>query len=207
LNQEQDLNELSKIESIDEDDSQEKENRGFETKRKICLKKSIKAPRTPKIPKTTNLHEEGQHLEIAKLKSEIAQLQECISNLQVQLQILEIDNQHIGRDCEISSKRERRLQEAFTSYLQEQSVSKAGEENSLSSKCVMLERYIDKLTEKVVQETEKMDHPQFNPLPNRKGQDVPPPITPHFSNTTFVFPFAGKKTPTKQQSPPHDEIF
>ena len=41
----------------------------------------------------------------------------------------------------------------------------------------------------------------------RKVHDAPPPITPHFSSTAaFLFPTI-RKTPTKLQSPPPDEIF
>jgi hypothetical protein len=70
----------------------------------------------------------------------------------------------------------------------------------LSQKCQMLERCIDKLAEKV----ERADHPQLHPVPAFK---VPPPITPHFSSgSAFVFP-ASRRTPTKLESPPPDEIF
>ena len=82
------------------------------------------------------------------------------------------------------------------------------EEGLLGQKCEMLERYIDKLTEKL--ERTEQSGPQLNFIPPssfKKGQEVPPPITPHFSNaTTFVFPNV-KRTPTKMYSPVADEIF
>ena len=87
--EQQDLNELSKIDSIDSCED-EKENRGAETKRKICLKKSIKNNVGFRTQKMESLHKEGQQLEIAKLKAEVCGLKEFIASLQIQLHILEI---------------------------------------------------------------------------------------------------------------------
>lgn len=92
-------------------------------------------------------------------------------------------------------------------FLRESGV-RSEEEGLLCRKCEMLERYIDKLTDKL--ERVEQPGPQLHFIPAssfRKTQEVPPPITPHFSNaTTFVFPNT-KRTPTKMQSPVADEIF
>lgn len=62
----------------------------------------------------------------------------------------------------------------------------------------MLEKHIHKLTDKL--ERAEQPHLSFQKF------DVPPPITPHFSNAAFVFPNP-KRTPSKLHSPPIDEIF
>lgn len=87
--EQQDLNELSKIETIDSCE-EEKENRGGDTKRKICLKKSIKNNVGFRTQKIDSLQKEGQQLEIAKLKAEICCLKEVVTSLHIQMQISEI---------------------------------------------------------------------------------------------------------------------
>jgi hypothetical protein len=196
--QEGDLSDVSKIEMVD-DDSAEKENRGFETKRKICLKKSIKSSLAFRTNKPDALAEEAHKLEIARLKAEVGRLKGVIEGLQTQVLIAEIEMEHIVKDCEITARRERRLHEAFTRFLRESSCRRE-EEGALSQKCDMLEKCIDKLTDKL-ERAEQPYPPSF-----RKFQDVPPPVTPHFSTAAFVFPNP-KRTPTKLQSPPADEIF
>lgn len=126
----EDLSDVSKIDMVEEDSS-EKENRGFETKRKICLKKGIKSSMAFRTNKPDGLAEEGQKLEIARLKAEIGRLKGTIEELQTQLLIAEIEMEHTSKDCEITAKRERRLHEAFTRFLRESS-SRREEEGGLS---------------------------------------------------------------------------
>lgn len=127
---EQDLNELSKIESLDESDSAEKENRGFETKRKICLKKSIKGIKNNlsfKPAKGEGLAQEGHKLEIARLRAEVGRLQLTVEGLRAQLLIAEIEADHLSKECAVTGRRERRLHETFMRFLREQG-SRPGEE-------------------------------------------------------------------------------
>jgi len=86
-----DINEISKIDCLSEWDSSEKENRGFETRRKICLKKNTKETNSIIFRgERGGLAEEAHKLEIARLKSEIGKLMAIIEGLQVQLHIAEI---------------------------------------------------------------------------------------------------------------------
>jgi hypothetical protein len=87
-----DINEISKIDCLSEWDSSEKENRGFETRRKIRLKKNTKEASNSIISRGERggLAEEAHKLEIARLKSEIGKLKGLIEGLQVQLHIAEI---------------------------------------------------------------------------------------------------------------------
>jgi len=60
---------------------------------------------------------------------------------------------------------------------------------------------------KVYPQTDRQDGENGPKCPPAQSARCSPPITPHFSSTAaFVFPSI-RKTPTKLQSPPPDEIF
>lgn len=85
------------------------------------MKKSIKNNVGFRTQKIESLQKEGQQLEIAKLKAEVCGLKEFIAGLQIQLQILEIENSHISKECDITNKRERRLNDSLQVMLRQQS--------------------------------------------------------------------------------------